>query len=57
MILLYGVKVGINEKFKKKMPAPIPVELIVVVIGTVASYFGEFNKNHQVKIIGELKKG
>lgn len=57
MIFLYAVKVGINEKFKKKLPVPIPVELIVVVVGTVASYFGEFDKTHQVKIIGELKKG
>lgn len=57
MLFLYIVKVGINEKFKKKLPVPVPVELIVVVVGTIASFFGEFNKNYEVKIIGKLKKG
>ncbi|RNA41964.1 solute carrier family 26 member 10-like [Brachionus plicatilis] len=57
MLFLYVVKVFINEKFKKKLPVPVPVELIVVVVGTISSYFGEFNRLHDVIIIGELKKG
>ena len=30
MIFLYIVKIHINERFKQKLPMPIPVELIVV---------------------------
>ena len=30
IVVIYCVKRYINEKFKKKLPAPIPIELIVV---------------------------
>ena len=30
IVVIYCVKKFINEKFKKKLPAPIPIELIVV---------------------------
>ena len=57
MIFLYIVKMHINERFKKKMIAPIPVELIVVIVGTVSSYFIGLNENYKVKIIGFLPLG
>lgn len=30
IVVIYVVRRFINEKFKKKLPAPIPIELIVV---------------------------
>ena len=30
MILIYLIKVQINERFKDKLPVPIPVELLAV---------------------------
>ena len=36
---------------------PIPIELIVVVIGTVASYFGDLQGNYQVQVIGAVTTG
>jgi MFS superfamily sulfate permease-like transporter len=56
-IVLYVVKMHINEKYKDKLPAPIPVELIVVVIGTAVSYAGRFNEDYGVKTIGVLPLG
>ena len=57
MVFLYIVKMHVNERFKKKMPAPIPVELIVVIVGTVASYFIKLNEVYKVKTIGFLPLG
>jgi solute carrier family 26 protein len=57
ILFLYIVKVHINHRFHKKLPAPIPVELIAVVVGTAISYFGHFNQKWKVKIVGELPKG
>ncbi len=36
---------------------PIPVELIVVVVGTTVSYFMKFNEQYNIKIIGFLPLG
>jgi MFS superfamily sulfate permease-like transporter len=36
---------------------PIPVELMVVIIGTVVSYFVKFHEKWKVKIIGDLPSG
>ncbi|KAJ4946209.1 hypothetical protein JOQ06_023878, partial [Pogonophryne albipinna] len=33
----------LNDRFKAKLKAPIPFELFVVVIATLASHFGNFN--------------
>lgn len=39
------------------MPAPVPVELIAVVIGTVVSYLAHFKEKYSVAIIGPLPLG
>ena len=57
MVFLYIVKIHINERFKKKMIAPIPVELIVVVVATVASYYIGLNEKYKVNIVGNLPLG
>ena len=56
-IFLYIIKVFVNEKFKDKIPAPIPVELLLVVIGTAISHFCKFNQRFKVKTIGYLPLG
>ncbi|XP_050415948.1 sulfate transporter isoform X2 [Patella vulgata] len=57
IIIIYLVKAQINDRFKKKMKIPIPIELIMVIFGTVASYFLELNSNYQVKIVEYIPKG
>jgi hypothetical protein len=36
---------------------PLPVELIVVIVGTVLSYFLKFNEVYEVKIVGKIVPG
>ncbi|XP_068211829.1 prestin-like [Palaemon carinicauda] len=42
---------------KKYTKFPVPMELIVVVLGTVASYYGDFHGNYNVKVVGEIPTG
>ncbi|GFR97427.1 sulfate transporter-like [Elysia marginata] len=53
-IVILFVKDCINEKFKHKLPAPIPVELFVVIFGTVISYFGNFRENFDLDVVGTI---
>jgi len=47
----------LKPKVAKKTKFPIPIELIVVVIGTVASYFGDLEGNYNVQVIGNVTTG
>lgn len=47
----------LNEHFKSKLKAPIPVELIVVVAATLASHFGKLNENYKSSIAGHIPTG
>ncbi|XP_068128975.1 sulfate transporter [Hyperolius riggenbachi] len=47
----------LNECFKSKLKAPIPVELFVVVGATLASHFGHLKENYGSSIAGEIPTG
>ncbi|KAM7320392.1 hypothetical protein ACRRTK_020835 [Alexandromys fortis] len=47
----------LNERFKAKLKAPIPTELIVVVAATLASHFGKLNENYNSSISGHIPTG
>ncbi|XP_036433646.1 prestin [Colossoma macropomum] len=55
-VFLYGVK-DINERFKKKLPIPIPGEIIVVIVSTGVSYGMSLSENYQVDIVGHIPAG
>ena len=57
MVFIYCVKHFVNEKFKEKMPVPIPVDLIVIITGTVVSYFVKFKERWHVAIVGDIPLG
>ncbi|XP_045204648.2 sulfate transporter-like [Mercenaria mercenaria] len=57
MVIIYIIKVQINQRFKAKLKFPVPVELIVVVAGTMTSYFLNFSENYGMKIVGEIPRG
>ncbi|XP_076357448.1 prestin-like isoform X2 [Tachypleus tridentatus] len=57
IFVLALVKEQINARFRKKLKMPVPIDLIVVVISTVASYLGNFNKNFGVEIMGHIPTG
>ncbi|XP_020781126.1 sulfate transporter isoform X2 [Boleophthalmus pectinirostris] len=47
----------INDRFKSKLKAPIPFELFVVIIATVASHFGHFNTEYGSGVSGNIPTG
>ena len=52
---LFFVKDFINEKFKEKLPIPIPSELLVVILATLLSYvIGLPDPKYQVSVVGAL---
>ncbi|XP_045113583.1 prestin-like isoform X1 [Portunus trituberculatus] len=42
---------------RTKTKIPVPIELLVVIGGTVASYFGHLNDNYNIRIVGEIPTG
>ncbi|XP_019361998.1 PREDICTED: sulfate transporter-like [Gavialis gangeticus] len=46
-----------NEYFKSKLKAPIPVELVVIVAATLASHFGKLKENYGSSIAGHIPTG
>ncbi|XP_060582830.1 prestin-like isoform X2 [Ruditapes philippinarum] len=57
IVILYLVKVQINQRFKAKLKIPVPIELFVVIIGTVTSYFSHFHENYHIKVVGNVPAG
>lgn len=55
--VLFIVKTFVNERYASKLKIPLPIDLIVVILGTVASHFGEFHDNYDVNIVKEIPAG
>ncbi|KAK7130120.1 hypothetical protein R3I94_009034 [Phoxinus phoxinus] len=51
MVMVLGVK-EINDRFKSKLPVPIPIEVIMTVIACGVSYAFDFKNNHRVDVVG-----
>uniref|UniRef100_A0A3B4Z5L6 Solute carrier family 26 member 2 n=1 Tax=Stegastes partitus TaxID=144197 RepID=A0A3B4Z5L6_9TELE len=47
----------LNDRFKSKLKAPIPFELFVVIIATLASHFGHFNTDYGSDVAGDIPTG
>ncbi|KAM3858855.1 prestin [Diretmus argenteus] len=56
VIFLYGVK-DLNERFKKKLPVPIPGEIIVVMVSTGMSYGLHLSEDYSVDVVGKIPTG
>ncbi|RUS75829.1 hypothetical protein EGW08_016421 [Elysia chlorotica] len=57
MLVIYLVKRFINDKYKKRMRIPIPIELVVVIIATLISTFAEFHDKYKVKVVEDVPMG
>ncbi|KAM6437540.1 prestin [Liasis olivaceus] len=55
ILLLSGKE--INDRFKKKLVVPIPMEIIVVVIGTGVSSGMNLSKTYDVDVVGNIPSG
>ncbi|KAL2102471.1 hypothetical protein ACEWY4_001639 [Coilia grayii] len=56
MVFLFVVK-ELNERFKKRLPVPIPGEIIVVIVSTGISYGMSLFQNYQVAVVGSIPSG
>ncbi|XP_069109459.1 prestin-like isoform X2 [Argopecten irradians] len=57
IVVIYIVKVQINQRFKDKLKIPLPIELLVVIAGTAVSHFAKFKTNYDMKVVGEIPAG
>lgn len=57
IILFVLVRELINERYKHKMIMPVPIELILVVFGTLFAYLFDFHHKWHIKIVGDLPRG
>ncbi|XP_077399688.1 prestin isoform X1 [Vanacampus margaritifer] len=56
LVFLFVIK-HLNERFKKKLPIPIPGEIIVVIVSTGVSYGMALAADYQVDVVGEIPTG
>ncbi|XP_034529019.1 prestin [Notolabrus celidotus] len=56
LIFLYGIK-DLNERFKKKLPIPIPGEIIVVMVSTGVSFGLSLSNDYKVDVVGKIPTG
>ncbi|XP_039998602.1 prestin [Xiphias gladius] len=56
LVFLYAVK-DLNERFKKKLPVPIPGEIIVVIVSTGVSYGLSLSEDYLVDVVGKIPTG
>ncbi|XP_064609338.1 prestin-like [Liolophura sinensis] len=57
MVVLYLIKIQVNQRYKSSLRIPIPIELLVVILGTVASHFGNFNDKYDLNIVKDIPAG
>ncbi|NXW42478.1 S26A6 protein, partial [Nyctiprogne leucopyga] len=56
MVAIYIVK-ELNHKFAKKLPMPIPIELITIIISTGISYGVNLNAKFGISVVGNIPSG
>ncbi|NXS14711.1 S26A2 protein, partial [Neodrepanis coruscans] len=47
----------INDRYKDKMRAPFPIELLVVIVATVLSHYFNFEKRYKSAVCGDIPTG
>ncbi|KAG5838533.1 hypothetical protein ANANG_G00224660 [Anguilla anguilla] len=56
MVALITVK-ELNSAYSRKLLLPIPIELIVIVIGTLISYYTDLNTLYGIDVVGDIPSG
>ncbi|KAL7989242.1 hypothetical protein Chor_011908 [Crotalus horridus] len=47
----------LNERFKSKLKAPLPTELLVIIVATLASHFGKLKEKYDSSVAGHIPTG
>uniref|UniRef100_A0A8C6WPS8 Si:ch211-117c9.2 n=1 Tax=Neogobius melanostomus TaxID=47308 RepID=A0A8C6WPS8_9GOBI len=56
LVVLIAVK-EVNGCYAKKLPLPIPIELIVVIVATIVTHFAELTTLYHIDVVGEIPSG
>ncbi|KAK4829145.1 hypothetical protein QYF61_002360 [Mycteria americana] len=56
LLIVFVVK-EMNDRYKAKLPTPIPIELLVTVLAALISYFVNFEEKFNVAVVGTLEEG
>ncbi|RMC10334.1 hypothetical protein DUI87_13136 [Hirundo rustica rustica] len=56
LLIVFVVK-EMNDRYKEKLPTPIPIELLVTVLAALISHFVNFEEKFGVAIVGKLEEG
>ncbi|XP_010183859.1 PREDICTED: chloride anion exchanger [Mesitornis unicolor] len=56
LLIVFVVK-EVNDRYKAKLPTPIPIELIMTVLAALISYFVNFEEKFNVAVVGKLEEG
>ncbi|NWT01556.1 S26A3 protein, partial [Mionectes macconnelli] len=56
LLIVFVVK-EMNDRYKEKLPTPIPIELLVTVLAALISYFLNLEEKFNVAVVGKLEEG
>ncbi|NXM26796.1 S26A3 protein, partial [Oxyruncus cristatus] len=56
LLIVFVVK-EMNDRYKKKLPTPIPIELLVTILAALISYFFNLEEKFNVAVVGKLEEG
>ncbi|KFW70123.1 Chloride anion exchanger, partial [Pygoscelis adeliae] len=56
LVIVFVVK-EMNDRYKAKLPTPIPIELLVTVLAALISHFVNFEEKFNVAVVGKLEEG
>uniref|UniRef100_A0A8D3E4L3 Solute carrier family 26 member 6, like 2 n=1 Tax=Scophthalmus maximus TaxID=52904 RepID=A0A8D3E4L3_SCOMX len=56
LAVLIAVK-EINGCYRQKLPLPIPIELIVIIVATIISHFCGLDSKYSIDVVGEIPSG
>lgn len=57
MIIIYLVKVQVNQRFKDKLKVPVPIDLFVVIAATLTSHYENLHERYNIRIVGKIPAG
>ena len=57
MIIIIIVKDCINDRFKDRLKVPIPIDLIMVIIGAMIPGFSGLHETFNIKVVGKFEQG
>ncbi|KRY01963.1 Prestin, partial [Trichinella pseudospiralis] len=57
IVFLLVVKLLIDPIVKQKLRVPLPSELVVVIVGTVVSYYADLQKTYKLRVVGNIPAG